>query len=107
MSLLVEIHVPLIEPEDPPDGPAFPWIDVVDEFLWELEESGELEVYDDGEQDGDVYVFFVAGAGEDALLAAASRVVALDGVPAGAVAFVTDDRAEEFGLGRRVELPVP
>jgi hypothetical protein len=38
---------------------------------------------------------------------AASQVAALDGVPAGVFAMVTDDAAEEFGLGRRVDLPPP
>jgi hypothetical protein len=32
-----------------------------------------------GEQDGDVYVFFIAGADERTLLMAVSRVAALDG----------------------------
>jgi|GEM_PF-4435967 len=40
------------------------------------------------------------------LLRVASEVAALDRVPAGAFAMVTDDEAEEFGMGRRVELPL-
>jgi hypothetical protein len=53
-------------------------IDEIEEFLFELEQQGEVEVFDDGEEFGDVYVFFVA-----------------------------DDEATEFGLGRRIDLPMP
>jgi hypothetical protein len=102
---VVEIHVPLtpvpgLQPGDYP----FPWIDTVEEFLSELEDDGTVEVPDDGEEFGDVYVFFIRGAGETELLAAAARVAALDDVPAGAFAMVTDDEAPEWGLGRRVPL---
>jgi hypothetical protein len=76
----------------------------VGDFLDDLEEQGEVEVFDDGEEYGDVYVFFVTGADEEALLSVASRVAASPQVPAGAFAVVSDDRAEEFGLGRRVAL---
>jgi hypothetical protein len=106
-ATVVEIHVPLtpapgLEPGDYP----YPWIDTIEEFLSELEDDGTVEVPDDGEEFGDVYVFFIRGAGETDLLAAASRVVALDDVPTGAFAMVTDDEAAEWGLGRRVALPL-
>lgn len=52
-------------------------------------------------QYGDLYVFFVTGTREEALLAVASRVEALDRVPTGTFAMVTDDEAEEFGTERR------
>lgn len=102
---VVEIHVPLtrapgLEPGDYP----FPWIDTIEEFLSELEDDGTVEVPDDGEEFGDVYVFFIRGAAEAELLAAASRVAALEEVPSGAFAMVTDDEAPEWGLGRRVPL---
>jgi hypothetical protein len=103
MALLVEIHVPL--PADAP-GHAPDWIFEVEDFLGDLEDEYGLEVFDDGEQYGEVYVFFIAGASEKTLLKAASRVAKLKGVPAGTFAMVTDDRAGEFGLGRRVDLPV-
>lgn len=48
----------------------------------------------------------ITGAGEGDLLALASRVATLPGVPAGSVAVVSNDGAEEFGLGRRVALPL-
>lgn len=104
MALLVEIHFPL--PAEPADESPIDWIEEVEEFLVALDFEGELEVFDDGEQFGDAYVFFLAGADEETLLDAASRAALLDGVPAGAFAMVTDDKAEEFGLGRRVALPV-
>ncbi|MER7185279.1 hypothetical protein ABT404_38460 [Streptomyces hyaluromycini] len=106
--MVVEIHVPLLPTPGLPDGSyPFPWIDEVQDFLSDLEDQGEVEVFDEGEEDGDVYVFFVTGAGEGRLLTAASRVAALSGVPAGTVAVVSDDEAEELGLGRRVALPLP
>jgi hypothetical protein len=107
MSLLVEIHIPLPTPEEVEAGASehpVVWIEKVEDFLAELH-GEELEVFDDGEQDGAVYIFFIAAADEQTLLAAASRVAVLDGVPTGAFAMVTDDAAEEFGMGRRVDLP--
>jgi hypothetical protein len=102
MALLVEIHVPI-----PGAGAPHPsvWIDEVEDFLVGLEDHGGFEVYDDGEQFGDFYVFFIAGGAEADLLAVASQVAALEGVPSGAFAMVTDDEAGEFGMGRRVSLP--
>ena len=102
---VVEIHVPLVSPADLPAGAyPFPWIRQVDEFLEGLDEQGELEVFDEGEEFGRAYVFFVAGADLDQLLAAASRVAGLPGVPAGSFAMVTDDEAEAMGRGRRVRI---
>ncbi|MEU6411374.1 hypothetical protein [Microbispora sp. NPDC046933] len=107
-NLVVEIHVPLHETETLSETTyAFPWIDEIDEFLFEVEEQGKAEVFDDGEEFGDVYVFFIAGADEDTLLNIASRAATLNGVPRGAFAMVTDDEAGEFGVGRRVDLPLP
>ncbi|MFF4309687.1 hypothetical protein [Streptomyces sp. NPDC001507] len=101
-TVVVEIHVPLLPTPGLPDGSyPFPWIEEVEDFL------GDVEVFDEGEEDGDVYVFFVSRAGEGDLLAVASRVATLPGVPAGAVAVISNDEAEEFGLGRRVALPLP
>ncbi|WP_259294682.1 hypothetical protein [Streptomyces canus] len=87
--MVVEIHVPLLPTPGLPDG------------------QGDVEVFDEGEEDGDVYVFFITGAGEGDLLAVGSRVATLPGVPAGTVAVVSNDEAEEFGLGRQVALPLP
>ncbi len=88
----------------PDDAYPFPWIRVVDDFLAGLEESGEIEVFDEGEEVGRVYAFFITGAKLDHLLGVAARVAALPVVPAGAFAVVTDDDAEEIGRGRRVKL---
>lgn len=107
-TMVVEIHVPLLPTPHLPDGAyPFPWIETVEDFLAGLEDQGDVEVFDDGEEHGDAYVFFITGAGEVRLLAVASRVATLPGVPAGAFAVVSDDGAEEFGLGRRVTLPLP
>ncbi|MEV2240424.1 hypothetical protein [Micromonospora sp. NPDC049891] len=106
MAGLVEIHIPLVPATGgEPSDYAYPWIDQVEDLLSDLEDDGTVEVYDDGEENGDVYVFFIAGATEASLLAAASRVAALDGVPAGVFAVVADDAAPD-GAGRRVDLPV-
>jgi len=102
---VVEIHVPLVSPADLPAGAyPFPWIRVVDDFLADLEEQGELEVFDEGEEVGRAYAFFITGADLDRLVAVAARVAALPTIPAGAFAVVTDDEAEEMGRGRRVSL---
>lgn len=102
---VVEIHVPLVSPANLPDGAyPFPWIRVVDDFLAGLDERGEIEVFDEGEEFGRAYAFFITGAKLDGLLAVAARVAALPGIPRGAFAVVTDDEAEEMGRGRRVKL---
>lgn len=107
-TMVVEIHVPLLPtPGLPDDSYPFPWIEEVEDFLSDLEDQGDVEVFDEGEEDGDVYVFFITGAGEGDLLAVASRVAALPCIPAGTVAVVSSDEAEEFGLGPRVVLPLP
>ena len=60
MDIVVEIHVPLEEVPDAPEGSyLFPWIDQVEDFLAEQEAA---EVYDDGEEYDGVYVFFITGA---------------------------------------------
>ncbi|MBG0565966.1 hypothetical protein I4J89_31415 [Actinoplanes sp. NEAU-A11] len=106
MAQIVEIHVPLLPGEGVREGDyQYPWIEQVEEFLIDVEDEGDIEVYDDGEEFGDDYVFFVSGGSEKALLAAASRVATLDGVPAGTFALVTDEDAD-MGEGRRVDLPV-
>ena len=106
MALLVEIHVPLTPtPDLPPGTYPLPWIEQVEDFLVELEEDGAAGSYDEGTSFGDYFVFFLAGADEASLLAAGSRVAALNGVPAGAFALVTDTEAPDMGTGRRVDLP--
>ncbi|TDB81774.1 hypothetical protein [Micromonospora sp. KC721] len=107
-TVIVEIHVPLLAtPGLADDEYAFPWIEDIEDFLADLDEQGDVQAYDDGEEYGDHYLFFVAGGSERALLKVASEVTSLDRVPAGAFAMVTDDVAEEFGTGRRVNLPLP
>ncbi len=104
MESVVEIHVPLGGAAGTVEGSyLFPWIDQVEDFLAEQEAA---EVYDDGEEYGEAYVFFITGAAEEDLLAVASRAAGLAGIPSGVFAMVTSDEAEEIGLGRRVELPL-
>jgi hypothetical protein len=107
-KLIVEVHVPLLPaPEVAPGEYPLPWLDDVEDFLAGLdEETDGAEDYDDGEEHGDAYVFFLTGTDEASVLQAASRLATLDQVPPGSFAMVTDDDAAEFGLGRRVELPL-
>ena len=101
-DLLVEIHVPLT-PNDVPEGEyPFPWIDSVMEFLFQLDGS-KGEMYDDGEELGDEYLFFVHRAPEADLIELAREVAALPGMPEGIYATVTDTEAD-MGGGVRVEL---
>lgn len=101
-ELIVEIHVPLVPSAVPARQYPFPWIDSVMEYLAELDgTSGEM--YDDGEELGDEYVFFVSGARESDLLDIAKRVANLPGVPAGVHAVVTDAEAG-MGEGRRIDM---
>jgi len=101
-ELLVEIHAPLT-PSDVPAGEySFPWIDSVMEFLFELDGS-KGEMYDDGEEVGGEYLFFIHGASEAELIALAREVAALPGMPSGVYATVTDTEAD-MGGGTRVDL---
>jgi hypothetical protein len=61
-------------------------------------------VFDDAQELGDEYLFFVWRASEPELIALARRIADLSGVPEGVYAVVTDDDLEELGAGRRVEL---
>ena len=92
---VVEIHVPAVG--------AAEWVATVEDFLADLEDAGEIEVYDDAELIGAEHVFYLTGKKADLLLSAAARAVARPGVPPRAWALVTDDRSPE-GKGRRVPL---
>lgn len=103
---IVEIHVPLTpSPDVAPGEYEFPWIDDVEETLGVGEEDGRYEVYDDGEELGDEYVFFITGESEADLLAVATDIANMPGLPDGAFAVVTDEDLQDLGEGRRVELP--
>lgn len=102
---IVEIHVPLTaSPDVAPGEYPFPWIDDIEETLAVGEDDGRYEVYDDGEEYGEEYVFFITGADETVLLEVATGVTTLPGVPEGAFAVVTDEDQQDLGTGRRVEL---
>ena len=102
---IVEIHVPLTpDPDIAPGAYPFPWIDDIEETLELGAEDGTYEVYDDGEELGDEYVFFITGDDEADLLLVATQVANLAGVPDGTFAVVTDEDQQDLGTGRRVEL---
>ncbi|MFC0622625.1 hypothetical protein [Kribbella deserti] len=87
-----------------PDDYPLPWIGEVEQYLAEREAGGAFEVYDDSEELGDDFLYFITGASEEMLLAVAADVAALPGLPPGVYAIVTDDEAEEMGVGRRIAL---
>jgi hypothetical protein len=116
MALIVEIHVPAINTGSSP-GTTWPrssvtvtedypyhWIGEIEAYLAERADDVGFELYDDGEEVGDHYLFFLTRASETTLLAVAAEVAALPGVPRGAFAIVTDDESDEPGVGRRVPL---
>ncbi|WP_432514518.1 hypothetical protein [Kineococcus sp. SYSU DK001] len=106
-QLVVEIHVSLTPAPTVADGDyAYPWIEEVEDHLAELEEAGDLEVHDDGEEVDGEYVFCITGGTEQQLLRCASRVVTRDGLPRGSYAVVSSDGGEDIGTGRRVGLPL-
>lgn len=103
-DLLVEIHVPLVPTADvKADDYQFPWIETIEEFLFGLEGGERGEMYDDSEELGEEYLFFVWGATESDLLDIAREITRLPGVPAGAYAHITDTDAD-MGEGQRVDL---
>ncbi len=106
-QLIVEIHLPLVDTgvrsAENPDF-AFGWIFEVEEYLAKHEDTGGFEVYDDAEEHGNAYLFFLTGANERTLLSVAADVSRLPGVPKGAYAIITNDEAEEMGVGQRSPL---
>ena len=103
-DLLVEVHIPLTPTPDLDPEDQFDWIDTVLDFLEELEDSGEVALYDDGESLDGIYVFSIHNATQAELLAIARRVADLPGVPTGVFAVVTDIEAENYGEGERFDI---
>ncbi len=106
-DVVVEIHVPLTttrESELGADDDPYPWIDDVMNYLEDLDGRGEAKIIDEGEEFEGAYVFSLTDAPEQSLLAMAVQVAGMAGVPTGVFAVITDDFAEQFGLGRRVDL---
>lgn len=104
-ELVVELHVPLEPDKDVPEGDyRFPWIDDIVEAIAELEDTTDTELYDDAEEFGDHYVFFLTGPDEASVISSAGALATRSGVPAGVFAMVSDSDAAEFGLGRRVDI---
>ena len=82
-DIVAEIHVPLTPaPMQKKNAYPYPWIDDIEEYLADLDGSSGEE-YDDGEELGEEYLFFVSGAPEPELIQLARRVSRLKGVPAG------------------------
>ena len=105
-DVVVEVHVPLIpDPSAGKDEYAYPWLLDLNEHFDQLDES-DGETFDDGEEVGEDYIYFLTGQPESVLLKTASEAVRRTGVPPGAYAVVTTADAEEFGQGRRVDLPL-
>ncbi len=104
-QLVVEIHVPLTPTPDLPEGEyEYPWIEEVQDRVAVLDlKSDGAEDYDDGEEIGEVYAFFLTGEDRDSVLLAAKRIATGPGVPAGGFIIVNDSEGD-MGEGERVEL---
>jgi hypothetical protein len=90
-----ELHIPLTPtPGIAEDEYRFPWIHEVEESIAALEDADVLVVEDDAEEVEGDYVFYLGGASEERLIAAASRLADQDRVPAGAFAIVDGRRLE-------------
>ena len=104
-TLVVEIHVPLEPDRTVGEGEnPFPWIEDLQTFTEELEESGDAFVVEEGDEFDGSYVIVLTGAEESALIGLANRVANLPGIPTGVFAMLTDDEAEELGQGTKVEI---
>jgi len=104
-ELVIELHVPLEPDPDVTEGDyKFPWIDDLTEAIEELVEDGEVDTYDDSEEVGDFYVWFLTGEDEPSVLAVAGNLATRSGVPSGVFAVVTDSDSTEVGTGRRVDI---
>lgn len=103
----VEIRIPLLSSIAPENGKyAYPWIEDVQDFLSELDELGECSLADDGEEVEESYSFRLTGRTSDSLLAIASRVARIAGVPCGVVAILTEEDGEGSGRENRVQVPM-
>lgn len=104
-TLVVEVHLPLTPDTTITEGEnPFPWIDDVSEFVADLDASGEAFVVDEGDEFDGCYVVVITGAEESTLLGIAGRLATLPGAPTGVFAMVTNDEAEEFGTGTRIDI---
>ena len=104
-KLVVELHVPLVAtPGLSANEYQYPWIMQVEDAVAALDEATDGATdYDDGEEVGEDYLFFLTGDDEAKVLAAAKRVASASYVPAGAFLIVNDSEGD-MGEGRRVEL---
>jgi hypothetical protein len=104
-DLVVEIHVPLTPAPGLTEGEyRYPWIMEIEDRIADLSlETDGAEGYDDGEEQGVHYLFFLTGDRKAAVLAAAKKIATGPGVPAGAYIVVNDSEGD-MGDGERVNL---
>jgi hypothetical protein len=104
-TLVVEVHIPLTADTSIAEGEnPYPWIEAVSDAVAEIEETGDAFVVEEGDEFEGSYVVVITGADESTLLNIAGRLATLPGAPTGVFAMVTDDEADELGLGRRVDI---
>jgi hypothetical protein len=104
-TLVVEVHLPLTADTSIAEGEnPYPWIEDVTDAVAEIEESGDAFIVEEGDEFEGCYVVVITGADESTLLGLAGRLATLPGAPTGVFAMVTDDEADELGLGRRVDI---
>lgn len=103
-QLVVDLHFPLT----PTAGLAqdqfpFPWIFTVQDRLSALTLASDgAEDYDDAEEFGETYAFFLTGEDEEVVLSAAKRIAAGPGLPTGAFAIINSSGAD-MGQGDRID----
>lgn len=105
--LLGALNVPLTQdPNLGPDSYPYPWIEVIQEEIFHLEERGldAQEFNADGEEDDGHYIFVITSESEGGLVSAAYHLATLPGVPMGAFLRVTDDESGPFFGGRIVPI---
>ncbi|ROO84083.1 hypothetical protein EDD29_1595 [Actinocorallia herbida] len=90
--IVVELHIPVYT------GDSSEYLEDIEAFLGDLEETGEIELNADPEERPDTHVFFLAGPDSDILLTAASQAAETPGTPVGAYAVLTPE-------GRHIPLP--
>lgn len=101
---LIEVHIPLVPAVVPEGQYPYPYLESIEDFLFRLDGQGRGEMYDDGEEHDGEYLFFLADASEEVLLDLARQLKALPGVPPETYAIVSTKDAEEWGVGRRVDV---
>lgn len=97
-TVFLEVHVPLGTTSDTD------WIDQVQDYISEQSEHRPLDLFDDGEEYDDFYVFFIEGDSRQTLVEVAEEVARLSFVPSGAYAVYKASNSRDLAAGERIAL---